>query len=81
MKKLYLEILYQEECLEQRVYEKNEYIPMSNKGEKIHFTFENNSYNEDYGNYWIVKERKFIFHPKELYIHTIQLICEPVNNF
>ncbi|HIF9162570.1 TPA: hypothetical protein ACX6PK_003442 [Photobacterium damselae] len=76
MREFVLEIYYQGECLEQREFKQAGYQP--NKGDEIYLTFDNDNYSRDYGNWWVVKKRKFFLPtPTENEMEMLQLFCEP----
>lgn len=72
-----VEFYYKQECIEKREYDHVPFYPSN--GDLVHIEFTNPSYHEDYGPYWIVKERRFIYFPigtKNLKM-TLMLNIEP----
>ena len=58
-----VEFYYQGECIESRDYDEPFINPQI--GDIVNIQFTNPSYNE-YGSYWVIKERSIIFFPVQL---------------
>jgi hypothetical protein len=70
-----LEIYYQGDCIDQKHQNEVGIAPL--KGEQIHIDFNNPSYSEEHGNWWIVKKRKHLLFAVPGGAQTLQLFCEP----
>ena len=73
--KYILEIFYQGKSLERREY--NELIMQPIIGDTLYIEFENPRYSQEYGYYWIVRDKKHLLFNKRIKTQTLQLLCEP----
>lgn len=73
--KYILEIFYEGECIEQRELKGMMNRPLP--GEQMHIEFQNPSYSDEHGNWWIIRKVKHLVFSEDLGINTIQLFCEP----
>jgi hypothetical protein len=73
-----LEIYYQGDCIEHR--EQPAAFMAPNIGEQIHITFENQNISDAYGNWWVVRKKKYLFFGVSTKMQTLQLFCEPDPN-
>lgn len=78
LKEQVLEIYYQNQCIEQRVYSPPNLIAPST-GEQFTILFHDPSLTEEYGSRWIVRERRHILAGASDTGQTIQLFCEPLS--
>ena len=74
--KYILEIYHEGECIEQRESE-TPFWPEPLPGEQIYIEFENPSYNEEHGLWWIVVKRRHLLFGTKVKIATLMLHCEP----
>jgi hypothetical protein len=70
-----LEIYYKGDRIEQR--HRSDPFMTPAVGEKIHLSFQNTAYSDEYGNWWIVRGRRHLFHSATPHIQTLMLDCEP----
>ena len=73
-----LEIYYEGDCIEQRKQPDMFIAPA--KGETISLQFENPYYLDEYGSWWIVRERRHLLFSSSSSLQTLQLFCEPDPN-
>ncbi len=75
--KYLLEIYYRSDCIEQRTYTEPFIAP--GRDDRIYVDFQNPYYAEEYGHWWIVRERKHLLFGVENTppMQTVQLLCEP----
>ena len=70
-----LEIYFGADCIEQRHYLPGTLI-VPDVGEQVYLRFENPSFSEEHGPWWIVKAKKHLLISVEEG-QTVQLLCEP----
>ncbi|MBV9924107.1 MAG: hypothetical protein JOZ96_03635 [Acidobacteria bacterium] len=73
--KYILEVYHRGDCLEHR--ESQEPFIPPDAGERIYVEFENRNISDEYGHWWIVRERKHLFFDHSLKMQTLMLYCEP----
>jgi hypothetical protein len=76
--KLYIEIMFEGECIESRQYDEGEaplHLPLP--GDLVHMQFQNPSISECHGKLWRVEERIFLLFETSNNYQTVQLYCVP----
>lgn len=73
--KYILEIYHEGECIEQR--HSDTPFPEPLPGEQLYIEFDNPSYSEEHGLWWVVRKRRRLLFAEALGLCTLMLHCEP----